>query len=229
MRAVYMGLVAEVDHHLGRVLDWLDASGRAGDTLVILTSDHGEMLGDHGLWGKSHLHDPAWHVPLIIRDPRRPDAAGRMVDSFTSHVDLTPTILDWLGLDIPAAMDGRPLGPLLDAPAPPDWRDHAVLELDYGDLETATAWQRRLNLPPERCNLTVIREDRWKLVHFNAGLPPMLFDLAADPQERHDLGADPAHQAQLLRLTRKLLDHRLTHADHALSGMQATAAGLIGR
>jgi len=229
MRAVYLGLVAEVDHHLGRVLDWLDASGRAQDTLVVVTSDHGEMLGDHGLWGKSQVFEPAWHVPLIIRDPRRPQAAGRAVDSFTSHVDLTPTILDWLGIEVPAAMDGRPLWPLIDGPVPADWRDHAVYELDFADLETPTAWQRHLGLPPERCNLTAIREDRWKLVHLNADLPPMLFDLASDPNERQDLGQDPAHQGQILRLTRKLLDHRLAQADHALSGIQITPQGPIGR
>ena len=229
LRAVYLGLAAEVDAHVGRVLDWLDASGRAGDTLVVLSSDHGEMLGDHWGWGKSHIFEPAWKVPLILRDPDRPDGAGRVVEAFTSHVDLAPTLLDWLGLEVPAAMDGASLLPLLAGGTPPGWRDHVVSELDFADLETPTAWQRRLGLSPAACNLTAIREDRWKLVHVNGGLPPLLFDLAADPDEMTDLAGDPAHQAEVLRLTRKLLDHRLRHADHALTGMQATAGGIIGR
>lgn len=229
MRAVYLGLAAEVDAHLGRVMDWLEASGQAAGTLVVLASDHGEMLGDHWVWGKSHVFEPAWRVPLIIRDPERPAQAGRVVDAFTSHVDLAPTLLDWMGLQIPAAMDGASLLPFLDGATPAGWRDHVVSELDVADLEAPTVWQRRLALAPDCCNLTAIREDRWKLVHFNGGLPPLLFDLVADPDEMTDLAADPAHQGEVLRLTRKLLDHRLRHADHALSGMQATAVGVIGR
>jgi arylsulfatase A-like enzyme len=229
MRAVYLGLAAEVDAHVGRVLDWLEASGRAGETLVVLSSDHGEMLGDHWGWGKSHVYEPAWRVPLVIRDPDRPAQAGRVVDAFTSHADLAPTLLDWLGLKVPAAMDGASLLPLLDGPAPRGWRDHVVTDLDFADLETPTVWQRALGLAPELCNLTAIREARWKLVHFNGGLPPLLFDLAADPDEMTDLAADPAHQGEVLRLTRRLLDHRLRHADHALSGLQITSRGVIGR
>jgi len=229
MRAVYLGLAAEVDAHLGRVLDWLEASGQARDTLVVLTSDHGEMLGDHWLWGKMSPFEPAWHVPLVIRDPDRPEAAGRVVEALTEHVDLAPTILDWLGAEVPAAMDGRSLLPLMGGAVPEDWRDHAVSELDFADLEVPTPWQRALGLAPEACNLTILREARWKLVHFNGGLPPMLFDLAADPGEMTDLAGDPAHAGELLRLTRRVLDHRMRQADHALTGMQATATGMIGR
>ena len=94
-RATYCGLMAEVDHHLGRIIDLLRSSGELDRTLIIFTSDHGEMLGDHHLLGKDGYFDQAFHIPLIIRDPfATPGAAqGRIVDAFTESVDVMPTIL----------------------------------------------------------------------------------------------------------------------------------------
>ena len=71
LRAVYLGLVSEVDAHVGRLMTGLKASGQFEKTLIVVTSDHGEMLGDHRMWGKECFYEPAFHVPLIIRDPRR--------------------------------------------------------------------------------------------------------------------------------------------------------------
>ncbi|HEX2889974.1 sulfatase-like hydrolase/transferase, partial [Vineibacter terrae] len=94
-RATYCGLMAEVDHHLGRVLDFVRDSGQWDDTLIVFTSDHGEMLGDHYQFGKSGYFDPIFHVPLVIRDPLAPaEARGTGVDAFTESVDIMPTILD---------------------------------------------------------------------------------------------------------------------------------------
>ncbi len=228
LRAVYLGLAAEVDHHVGRILDWLADTGQDEETLVILTSDHAEMLGDHHAWGKMNVYDPAWHVPLILRAPSdEMSRGGAVVDAFTESVDLAPTVLDWLGVPVPAAMDGRSLLPFLSVDAVEGWRDHVVAELDIGDPEVPTPWQYQMGLPLRSANLSILREDRWKLVHFNGGYPPLLFDLTNDPGEMTNLAADTAYLPTVLRLTRKLLDHRMRHADHAISDVKIDEGRIV--
>jgi arylsulfatase A-like enzyme len=98
MRAVYYGLIAEVDAQLGRLFAHLEKTGELDETLIVFTADHGEMLGDHWCWGKAGWFEAANHIPLIIRDPRAAKAArGRRIEAFTESVDLAPTILEWLG------------------------------------------------------------------------------------------------------------------------------------
>ena len=227
MRAVYFGLAAEVDHHIGRLMDYLDASGQTEETLIVVTGDHGEMLGDRHMWGKECPFDPAFHVPLIIRDPSRRRTAGRVVKHFTESIDVAPTILAWLGRAAPPGFNGHSLLPFLDGDEPQAWRDHVFFELDLADPVAPTRYQRHLGLGPAECNLALIREERFKLVHFNAGLPPLLFDLQADPHERVNLADDPAHAGELLRLSRRMLDHRMRHADHRRSRMKLTADGVV--
>jgi arylsulfatase A-like enzyme len=227
LRAAYFGLASEVDLHVGRLLDFLRESGREEETLVVLTADHGEMLGDHFMWGKESPHDPAFHIPLMIRDPRRREAAGTRVAALTESIDLAPTILEWLGLPVPPGFNGASLIPFLDGGAPERWRDHMFIEYDLADPAAPTRYQRLLGLRLEEANFAILREARWKLVHFNGGLPPMLFDLEADPREHRDLGRDPAHGAEIARLRAKMLDHRMTFADHALSRMALTGEGVV--
>jgi arylsulfatase A-like enzyme len=224
LRAVYFALASEVDAHIGRLLDYLDASGQADDTLVIFTSDHGEMLGDHHMWGKDSVFDPAFHVPLVIRDPRRREAAGTLVEAFTECIDVAPTILGWLGQKPPLGFNGRSLLPFLEGGTPENWRGHVFFELDLGDPIAPTRFQRHMQLDAAACNLAVLREDRFKLVHFNGSLPPLLYDMEAG--EGTNLAGDPVFQPELLRLSRKMLDHRMTHADHAYSLMKLTSQGV---
>ena len=89
-----------------------------------------------------------------------------------------------------------------------------------------TRCQRALGLPLARANLAILRQRRFKYVHFNGGLPPMLFDLAADPDESRDLAGDPAYAPELLRLARAMLDHRMAHAHHAHSLLKLTPGGV---
>ncbi len=125
LKATYYGMMAEVDHHLGRLFDWLDQTGAVDDTLVVVTSDHGDQMGDHWLTEKLGWWDESYHVPLIVRAPGH--APGGRVDAITEHVDVMPTVLEWLGLDLPVQCDGRPLTPFLGpaAEAPTDWRHEA--------------------------------------------------------------------------------------------------------
>lgn len=213
LTAVYLGLVAEVDHHLGRVLDWLDRTGQAERTLVVLTADHGEMLGAKHMWGKESVFEPAFHVPLILRVP---DAGGHhRVTALTESVDVAPTILDWIGRAAPPAMDGRSLLPFARGAAPADWRQAALSEADFGHPATPTRFMAHLGLDPHRATAVILREARWKYVHFGGGLPPLLFDLGADPEETTDLAA--RHPDQVSRLRAALIDRMTERRDRRLT------------
>lgn len=227
LRALYLGLVSEVDAEVGKLIESLRTSGQFDDTLIVVTSDHGEMLGDHRMWGKECFYEPAFHVPLIIRDPKRRETAGRVVDTFTESIDIAPTLLDWLDKEAPLSFDGRSLLPFLDGKTLDTWRDYVFAELDLGDPEQPTIYQDRLGLPMSRCNLSILREQRWKYVHVNGDLPPLLFDMIDDPSETRDLSRDPAYAHELLRLARRMIDHRMTHADHRLSRLKLTDRGVI--
>ncbi len=228
LRALYFGLATEVDHHIGRVLDFLRESGQMDDTLIVLAADHGEMLGDHHMWGKSHVFDPAFRVPLIIRHPAGAEHFGKTVDAFTESVDLAPTILEWMGCPPPPGMDGRSLRPFLEGCGPEGWREHVFMELDFGEPDAPSPAQKALGLALRQCNVSILRGRRYKLVHFNGGLAPLLFDMRADPQEMRDLARDPAHADTLLEMTRRLLDHRMSFAEHSLSDMKITGNGVFG-
>ena len=114
LKAVYYGLMSEVDAALGRVFALLKETGRWDNTLIVFTSDHGEQMGDHWLLGKCGYFDASYRIPLIVRDPRASaDAhAAASVESFTENVDIMPTMLEALGLDIPVQCDGRSLAPV---------------------------------------------------------------------------------------------------------------------
>ena len=226
LRAIYLGLATEVDFHIGRLLDYLKASGQYDDTLIVVTSDHGDMLGDHFMWGKESVYDPTFHVPLIIRDPDRRKAAGTVVDALTESIDVAPTILDWLGHEMPPGFNGRSLMPFIEGRNPPVWRDHVFLEVDLGDPVSPTRYQRRLGLGLAQANLAILRERRFKYVHFNGGLPPLLFDLESDPRELTDLAGDPSFAPELLRLSGRMLDHRMSHALRTAPLMKLTSEGV---
>jgi arylsulfatase A-like enzyme len=190
VRPAYQGLIAQLDHHLGRVMAALDRLGRWDDTLIVFTSDHGDYLGDHWLGEKELFHDCIQRVPVLLVDPSRAADAtrGTADDRLVEAIDVVPTILDALALD-PAShlVEGRSLLPLTRGEAPA-WRDAVFSELDW----TFRGARRRLGLPTGQHHAWMVRTDRWKYVHWTDGLRPMLFDLVADPAELHDRGADPA-------------------------------------
>lgn len=225
LRATYYGLISEVDHQIGRILDFLRDSGHYDDTLIVFTADHGEQLGDHWLWGKGGFFDESYHLPLIVRAPRMA-ATGTRVEAFTEAVDLMPTILDWIGARVPHTCDGRSLLPLLRGTGPADWRTAVHWEYDFRDPLHHSA-ERFLGLTADECVLNVIRNDRYKYVHF-AGLPALLFDLENDPGELNDLSDDPAHRQVVLEMAQRLLSHRMRHADRTLIRCLVTTDGLIG-
>lgn len=224
LRAVYLGLITELDLHIGRVIRFLKDSGQYDDTLIILTSDHGEMLGDHHSWSKFTVHDAAYHTPLIIRQPGNDARAGAVVTQPVETIDVAPTILDWVGQAIPNAMDGRSLLPLLAGDVPADWRGYTFSELDFSEPTAPTIWEVTLGTGPSNSALSILREARFTLVEFAADLPPILYDHDAQG-ERENVAQQPAYQGELARLCRVMLRHRMKNMDHTLSLVTITGDG----
>ncbi|MGP9539160.1 sulfatase-like hydrolase/transferase [Brachybacterium sp. AOP43-C2-M15] len=200
VRRAYYAMVSLVDDEVGRILAVLEEEGLAESTIVVFTSDHGELLGDHQLLRKGpFLYDCSVKVPLIIRWPGVIEAGTRR-DELVQWVDLAPTILEAAGLDRPRPYQGRSLLPLLRGEAA-DWRDWALSQYrSSGDPATAPA------------HLTMLRHDRWKLIAHH-GSPSTsrertgeLYDLETDPGELENLWDDEAHRGVRLELAERLLD-----------------------
>jgi arylsulfatase A-like enzyme len=216
-------MISEVDRQIGRLVAGLKAAGAWDDTVIALTSDHGEMMGDHWTLGKFGYFDQAYHVPLIVRDPRRPESFGGRVSAFTEAVDVAPTLLEAAGARRDGPADGRSLTAFLQGGTPRDWRREAHWEFDFREVATG-APQAALGVGLDDCSLAVIRGERWKYVHF-AGLPPLLFDLAADPGELRNLADDPGHLSVRVEMAEKLLAWRSRHLDRRLTGLSLTPGG----
>lgn len=122
----YAALISKCDRYLGKVLDMMDRFDMWKDTMLIVNTDHGFLLGEHGWWGKSAMpvYEELAHIPLFIYDPRFPQAAGCKRNSITQTIDLAPTLLEFFGVSIPADMRGKPLREVIESDLP--IRDCAV-------------------------------------------------------------------------------------------------------
>jgi arylsulfatase A-like enzyme len=188
----YMGLIKQLDDHLGRLLRFLEETGQKDQTLIVLTSDHGGYLGDHWLGEKELFHEEAVRIPLIVFDPSIAADATRGMQSaaLVEGIDLLPTFLDVVEQPpLPHLLEGRSLLPLLHGETVA-WRDTAFSEHDFGFMEA----RRELGLHPSQARSYMACTDRWKYVLFE-GFRPQLFDLATDPHELKDLGEDPDYEA----------------------------------
>ena len=227
MRATYCGMIAEVDDQIGRVLDHLEETDQMKDTLIVFTSDHGEQLGDHYLAGKLGYHDESFRIPLVIVDPDAPEQAGRIEAAPSESIDLMPTMIDWLGGEVPRACDGRSLRPLVHDAKPADWRRELHYEYDFRDTFHSRA-EGALGLGMDECTLLVIQDARWKYVHFTT-LPALLFDLGADPGQFTNLAESPEHAGIVKEYAQKALSWRMFHTDRTLTHFRATPNGLERR
>ncbi len=193
LRATYYGMMSEVDANLGRLIAAMKKDGSYENTLIVFTTDHAEMLWDHWVLGKEFFFDQAFHIPLIIRVPGANDAAprGRVVDEFTGSIDLMPTILEYLGGVPPLQCDGRSLLPFLRGETPKNWPQEVFWELDVRDAVSDRP-ERELGILLDECSIAVVRDRKFKYVHFGA-LPPLLFDLVKDPDETRNCMNDAAY------------------------------------
>ncbi len=185
-RHTYFALTTRVDDQIGRILAALERSGQLEETLVVYTSDHGEMLGEHALWNKSSLLEESAHVPMILSWPGTL-SQGKRVGECVSLVDLTATLLDLSDSPKEMPLDGRSLRALA-AGGDPTWRNEAICEL-------YATWTDR--------PIAMLRSGRYKL-HLSHEEAPQLYDLQTDPYEKKDLSGEVARRAVLLEMTRRL-------------------------
>ena len=230
-RAAYYGLVTFVDALIGDILGALRESGLAEDTFVLFTGDHGEMLGERGLWWKSTLLEGAARVPLICSFPggragsggaHRTLPAGERRDNVVSLVDVLPTLLDVAGVPCPEFVEGSTFLPLLED-ARASWKDEALVEfLAHTAIHPEAALiTRRHAASAERTTHKLI---------YGLHEPSQLFDLDADPEELTDLGSVPRFQPLVRSMERDLLSRFPAAAlDHTVRESQRrrryTAAG----
>lgn len=195
----YMGLIRQCDDQLGRLLDHLEATGQMNDTMIVLTSDHGDYLGDHWLGEKDFFHEASVKIPLIIYDPRSSADAtrGMTCDALVEAIDLAATFVEAAGGEVPDhIIEGRSLMPWINGETPEDWRDFVISEYDYSVTPRAEA----LGVQPRDARMMMVFDGRWKLIHFEGGFRPMLFDLETDPNEFIDLGEGDTCADQIARL-----------------------------
>jgi choline-sulfatase len=175
-RRAYYGALSYVDAQFGAILDALNATGLADDTIVVVTSDHGDMLGERGLWYKMTFFENAARVPLIVHAPKAFEP--HRVKGSVSTIDLLPTLVELAtgrrDTTWPDAIDGRSLVP--------------HLRRDGGHDETFGEYLAEGAIAP----IVMIRRGRYKFIHTPVD-PDQLFDLEADPQELTNLASDPAH------------------------------------
>lgn len=193
LRSQYWASCAEVDDQLGRLFAFLKERGEWGRTLVVFTADHAEQLGEHWLLSKTGFFDGSYHLPLLVRDPRPccDSSRGSVVNALTEAVDVMPTVLEAMGVAIPAQVDGQSLMPFLrtmGGQVPPYWRSAVHWEFDFrGDDQTMAA-------NPYDANLAVLRRKDVKFVHFAAEeLPMLLFDLSSDEHEMVNVADQPEY------------------------------------
>ena len=191
MLGAYMGLIKQIDDNLGRLFAFMEGRGLLEDTMIIVSSDHGDYLGDHWMGEKDLFHDPSVRVPLIVADPSSAcDATrGTVTDALVEGIDVAPTLVELFGGEAkPHVLEGRSLMPLLRG-EPVPWRDHAISEYDYSTREAKLT----LGVDQDDARLIMCVDARWKYVHAE-GFGPMLFDLENDPDELVDLGRSEADE-----------------------------------
>ncbi|MDP6539545.1 MAG: sulfatase-like hydrolase/transferase [Planctomycetota bacterium] len=205
--ASYYGLITQVDHNIGRVLDRLEELGLAENTLVLFTADHGEMSGEMGAWDKgAGMADALTRVPLIARLPGvLPE--GRTIAQFSSNVDLMPTVCEMAALPVPDGLqdrlDGESLLDLMVDPSPPlDWRREVFSEFGHGDLPVV----RRARM---------IRTATEKLVVDELGHVEEYYRMRLDPWEEHDRSGEGGAQRPMSVLRARLAQWWGQEPDHA--------------
>jgi arylsulfatase A-like enzyme len=184
-RKAFYAMCTHVDHQIRVVIGTLREAGLLGKTILAFVSDHGDMLGDHGLWAKTVMYEQSMRVPLLISLPGDDQRLGHGVtdDRLTDLVDVMPTLLDLAGLPIPASVEGQSL-------LSERRRDHLYGEHNEGPGATR-----------------MVRDARYKLIYYATGNVRQLFDLQADPRETQDLAGEPDAREHLDRLTDLLKSH----------------------
>ncbi len=200
VQAAYYAMIELIDDNIGRMLEALERSGQRQNTVVIFMSDHGEMLGDHGLLQKGcRFYEGLVRVPLILSWPGH-FLEGIRRDALVELIDIAPTLLDLAGRPVPSEMQGSSLLPLLNNSLAED-RHREFVRSEYYNAVNAT-----FNKPFSGTYATMLRDDRYKLVVYHGHGLGELFDLENDPEEYVNLWDDPAMLEAKMRLMQQSFD-----------------------
>ena len=193
--AAYYAMVTLIDDQVGRILQALEETGQRENTLVIFMSDHGEMLGDHGIYFKGpHFYDCQLRIPLILRWPNGDIREGRKIDGLIELVDLAPTLLEAAGLEIPNRMQGKSLLSLLKGGGESDFCREQVYSEYYNSWTHGDAYGTMLRTPDE------------KIVVFHGTQQGEFYDLKNDPEEFFNLWNDPSAEKRKNELLARCFD-----------------------
>ena len=189
-RAHYAGLVKQIDHEVGQIIETLRHNGLLDNTVIVFSTDHGDHIGDHGIDGKATFYEPSTHIPLLIRVPA--GQGGTTCGDLVELRDITATMLTLAGCEVPGFMDSRPLPGLgLEGAL---GREHIIGML-------VSAW--------------MAFDGRYKLSKYASG-EAMLFDLQNDPEERENLIADRGHREIFQRLDATLTSELMRSMSFAM-------------
>lgn len=185
----YLRCIKGIDDNVGRILDFIDESGLADDTIVIYTSDQGFFLGEHGLYDKRFMYEESLRMPFLIRWPGKIEPKSENNDIIL-NIDFAPTLLDAVSFSAPSEMQGRSFLPLLKGKTPKDWRDSMYYRYYYSHFETEPHYG--------------IRTEKYKLIYFDLIDQWELYDLEIDPREMNNVYHNPEYSETVLRLKKEL-------------------------
>ena len=216
--ASYYALVSFMDANFGKVLDALDESDLTESTRVIYISDHGDNMGERGLWGKSTFYEESAGIPIIVAGPDIPE--GQVSHTPVSLIDVYPTIMESMGIDTES--DNFPGSSLIDIAKKADETERVV----YSEYHAAGACSGAF----------MIRKGKWKMCYY-VGLPPQLFDLESDPDELIDLGSTPEFASTLCNLETELrkicnpeeVDHKARQDQSAIVELHGGREAVVKR
>ena len=210
IRKAFYALITHIDHQLRVVLGPLREEGLLDDTVIMFTADHGEMLGNHGLWAKSQMYQDSANIPMIVQGPAGKVDEGRVDDRLVGLRDVMPSLLDLCGIPVPGHCEGLSM-------VGPETRGHLFCEcFSAAGTENATR---------------MVRDARHKLVYYAMGNVRQLFDLQEDPRELRDLAGSAKHGEVLERLTGLLIAEFADDGDYIKDGrlVGAPDPGMPGR
>jgi arylsulfatase A-like enzyme len=204
--AEYYAMISHLDAGIRRVLDALEKSGKAGDTIIVFAGDNGLAVGQHGLMGKQSQYDHSLRVPLLLAGPGLP--AGESRDQLVYLHDLFPTLCELAGEEIPPSVESKSLAPLL-----------------HDQMKTG---RKELRFAYKDCQRAV-RDDRYKLIEYavEGRRTTQLFDLAEDPWELQNLAGDPRHRERLAHLRERLRCWQTEYGDTRELGRRFWGAGRV--
>lgn len=211
--AAYWGYCSYLDSLTGQILGKLEELGLTENTMVVFSTDHGDMLGSHRLFNKGfNMYEEDHHIPLIIACPGK--AEGISMDPFVNTVDLMPTFLDAAGCETPAGVQGKSLMPMLEGKVPQGWRQESFSE--FNGYESTLLTSR------------MVRTRKWKYVYNPFGQDE-LYDMESDPGELHNLAELQGFIHVLRRMRKKMLGCLREYEDSiaGVTSWQSNSYGLF--